>query len=254
MLTVALTTGLGGCGGRKSNELVVGMELSYQPFEMLDERGQPTGIGVDLARKLAASLHKELRIENIAFGALITALKTGRIDLIVSSMTVTEERKQSIDFSDPYVSNGLAILVNAGSDIRGIGDVDRAGHTVMTKSSTTGYNYAQGHFKLATVRTLDAEASCALEVSQGKADAFLFDQIAVYRLNRKFPDTTRALLEPFQRESWAMGIRKGRDDLRQGVNAFLTDFKNRGEMEQLLQKYLGADPATLKTMGVSVGR
>lgn len=253
-LVLCLAVGAGGCGGgKKANELVVGMELSYQPFEMLDERGQPTGIGVDLVREMAKSLGKEARIENIAFGGLITALKTGRIDLIVSSMTVNDERRQSIDFSDPYVSNGLAILAGAKTDIKGIGDVDRAGRTVITKNATTGYDYAQRHFKLATVRNLGEEANCALEVSQGKADAFLYDQIAIYRLHRKFPDTTRAVLEPFQRESWAIGIRKGQDELRQGVNRFLADFKARGGMDQLLQKYIGADPATLKEMGVSAG-
>ena len=254
VLMMVLPVALGGCGGKKANELVVGMELSYQPFEMLDERGQPAGIGVDLARELAASLHKDLRIENISFDGLITALKTGRIDLIVSSMTVNEERKQSIDFSNPYVSNGLAILVNAKSDIQGIGDVDRAGRTVIAKNATTGYDYAQKHFKQATVRTLGEEANCALEVSQGKADAFLYDQIAIYRLNHKFPDTTRALLEPFQQESWAIGIQKGRDELRQGVNAFLAEFQARGGMDKLLQKYIGADPATLQQMGVSAGK
>ena len=245
---------LPGCGGRKANELVIGMELSYQPFEMLDEQGKPSGIGVDIARELAASLHKELRIENIAFDGLITALKTGRIDLIISSMTVNDERKQSIDFSDPYVSNGLAILASAKSDIQGITDVDKPGRTVMAKSATTGYEYALAHFKNATVRTLGEEANCALEVSQGKADAFLYDQIAIYRLHQKFPDTTRALLEPFQQESWAIGIQKGRDELRQGVNGFLAGFKARGGMDQLLQKYIGADPATLKQMGVSAGK
>ena len=253
-LSLLLGVAVSGCGNRRrADELVVGMEVSYQPFEMLDERGEPTGIGVDLARALAASLHRELRIEKIPFGGLITALKTGRIDLIISSMTVNEERRQSIDFSDPYVSNGLALLVNARSDLRGIGDVDRPGRTVIVKGATTGYAYAQTHFQQATVRVLGEEATCALEVSQGKAEAFIYDQIAVYRLNRKFPDTTRALLEPFQRESWAIGIRQGRDELRRGVNAFLADFLARGGMDQLLQKYLGADPATLRTMGVTAG-
>lgn len=253
VFVLALPWVVSGCGGHKANELVVGMELSYPPFEMLDEKGQPAGIGVDLARELAANLHKDLRIENIPFPGLITALKTGRIQLIVSSMTVNDDRRQSIDFSDPYVNTGIAILVNAKTDIRGIGDVDKPGRTVVTKSATTGYDYAQSHFKQAAIRVLGEESTCALEVSQGKADAFLFDQIAVYRLSRKFPDTTRGLLEPFQRENWAMGIRKGNDELRQQVNAFLHGFKARGGVEKLFGKYLEGDPTTLREMGFASG-
>lgn len=243
--------GLAGCGqrARDQNQLVIGMELSFQPFEMLDERGQPAGIGVDLARELAASLHKELKIENIPFAGLITALKTGRIDLIISSMTVNAERAQSIDFSDPYVSTGIAILANAKGDIQDIRDVDRGGRTVVTKSATTGYDYAQAHFKQTAIRVLGDPVTCALEVSQGKADAFLFDSISVYQLHRKYPETTRAILEPFQRESWGIGIAKGRDELREQVNAFLGEFKARKGIERLNEKYLQGDKEAFKAMG-----
>lgn len=251
---VAVVTGCGRQSGPAGSQpLVIGMELSYPPFETLDAKGEPTGIGVDLARELATSLHRELRIENIPFDALITALKTGRIQLIISSMTVTPERAESIDFSDPYVSTGIAILAGAKTDIQGIGDLDKPGRTVVTKSATTGYLYAQAHFKQAAVRVLGDGATCALEVAQGKADAFIFDQIAVYRFHQKHPDTTRALLEPFQRENWAIAIQKGNGELRQGVNAFLTDFKARRGIEKLNEKYLGGDKEAFAKMGFPFG-
>lgn len=236
-----------GAGARRP--LVVGMELSYPPFEMLDESGQPAGIGVEMARALAAHLGRELKIENTPFDSLITSLKTGRIDLIISSMTATPDRAESIDFSEPYIRTGIAILANAKTDIRGIDDLDKPGRIVATKTGTTGYLYARGHFKQATVRVLPEEANCALEVSQGKADAFLFDQMAIYQHARKYPGSTRALLEPFQRENWAIGIRKGNDELRAQVNAFLEDFRNRRGLEALGQKYLQADKEAFAKMG-----
>ena len=81
-----------GCSRSTSEELVVGMELAYPPFEMTDESGNPVGVSVDLARALGEHLGREVRIENISFDGLIPALKTGRIDLVISSMTATGER------------------------------------------------------------------------------------------------------------------------------------------------------------------
>ena len=87
------------------------MELSYPPFEMTDPQGRPTGVSVRLAEALAKHLGRELVVENIAFDGLIPALKTGKIDCIISSMTATPERSRSIAFSEPYLKTGLALLV-----------------------------------------------------------------------------------------------------------------------------------------------
>src|SRR5689334_13126727 len=87
---------------RATQPLVVGMELSYPPFEMTDTSGNPDGVSVQLAKELARALGRPVEIRNMAFEGLIPALKTGKIDLIISSMTVTAERAHSIDFSDPY--------------------------------------------------------------------------------------------------------------------------------------------------------
>src|SRR5438874_1614810 len=84
----------------KKEKLTVGMELAYPPFEMTDVQNHPTGVSADLAKALGAFLGKEVEIQNLPFDGLIPALKTGRINLIISSMTATPERAQSIDFSD----------------------------------------------------------------------------------------------------------------------------------------------------------
>lgn len=107
--------------------------MSYPPFEMLDSSGQPAGVSVDMARAMGQYLNRPVRFENIPFDGLIPSLKTGKIDVIISSLTMTEDRKKSIDFSDPYLTMGLAILVNKNSDIRSINDVDKPSRNVAVK-------------------------------------------------------------------------------------------------------------------------
>jgi polar amino acid transport system substrate-binding protein len=229
--------------------LVIGMELNYPPFEMTDASGAPTGVGVEMAQALGAYLHRPIDIQNMPFEGLIPALKTGRIDLIISSMTATDERRKSIDFSDPYLNTGLAILVKKNSSIQSIADVDKPGLIVAVKTGTTAATYTREHFHNATTLPLPQDTACALEVEQGRADAFLYDQMSIYQFAKKNPDTTRALLEPFQKESWAIGIRKGNTDLEKQVNAFLADFKAKKGFDALGDKYLKEDKAAFKAMG-----
>jgi len=229
--------------------LVIGMELNYPPFEMTDAAGHPTGVGVDLARALCNYLHRPIDIQNMPFEGLIPALKTGRIDLIISSMTATDERRKSIDFSDPYLNTGLAILAKKNSPIQSIADVDKPGLIVVVKTGTTTADYARDHFKYATVLALQQDTACALEVVEGKADAFLYDQMSIYQFAKKNPDATRGLLKPFQKESWAIGIRKGNTGLEKQVNAFLRDFKARKGFDALGDKYLKEDKEAFKEMG-----
>jgi polar amino acid transport system substrate-binding protein len=230
--------------------LKVGMELAYPPFEMQDPRGNPMGVSVDLAKALAGYLHEPLTIENIPFSGLIPALKTGKIDAIISSMTETPERAQSIDFSNPYLNTGLCMLVKKDSPIQGIADVDRPGVTVVVKQGTTGQAYARDSLKVANVLVLEKETACVLEVTQGKADAFLYDQMSTYTNWKKNPETTRPILRPFQAESWAIGIRQGNEELRDKANAFLKEFRDEGGFERLGDTYLSEQKAAFKQMGV----
>lgn len=229
--------------------LVVGMELAYPPFEMTDKAGNPTGVSVDLAHELGKALGRKVVIRNIAFDGLIPSLKTGKIDLIISSMTATTERAKSIDFSDPYLNTGLCLLVGKNSPVKTIADLDQPGRTVAVKKGTTGHAYASKQIRKARLLVLDKEAAAVLEVVQGKADAFIYDQMSTYQNWQKNPTTTRAILVPFQKESWAIGIRKGNDDLRVRVNAFLKDFRRRGGFEKLGDKYLKEQKDAFKKLG-----
>jgi polar amino acid transport system substrate-binding protein len=153
-------------------------------------------------------------------------------------MTATPERAESIDFSEPYLTTGLALLAGAKSDVQSITDLQRGGKTVAVKKGTTGHVYAKEHLPSAEVLVLDKENACVLEVAQGKADAFIYDQMSVLKNWEQHKESTRALLAPFKTESWAIGIRKGNDALRAEVNAFLKDFRGRGGFQRLGNRWL----------------
>ena len=225
------------------------MELAYPPFEMTDEHGRPTGVSVDLAKALGEYLHRPVVIQNVPFDGLIPALQTRKIDLIISSMTATAERAQSIAFSDPYLKTGLCLLVGTNSTVQSIPELDQTGKVVAVKKGTTGHIYATDHIKNAKLLVLDKESSCVLEVVQGKADAFIYDQISTYENWRRNQETTRPILKPFQEESWAIGLRRSDTELVQQVNAFLKDYKARGGFEQLGDRYLKDQKEAFKKLG-----
>jgi len=249
LLAVSLLPALPAFAGA-GDPLIVGMELSYPPFEMSDEKGQPAGVSVDLANALGESLHRKVEIENIPFDGLIPSLKTGKIDLIISSMTATPERARSIDFSNPYMKTGLCLLVGKNSPIQSIADADASGRTIAVKRGTTGQTYAVQNLKNANILVLDREPACVLEVAQGKADAFIYDQISVFKSWRQNPDTTRVILKPFEEGSLAIGIRKGNDDLRRQVNDFLAAYRQKGGFESLGDKWLKDQKDAFKASGI----
>ena len=231
--------------------LKVGMELAYPPFEMSEIDGTPSGVSVDFAKALAKDLGKEVVIENIAWDGLIPSLKTGKIDLIISSMTITQERKKSIDFSIPYAQSSLAILANKNSSISSIDNLNQEGKKVAVKKGSTGHVYAKDHLKNAEILVFDKEAACVLEVVQGKADGFLYDQLTIYRNHIQHKDTTVALLKRFQDdvEYWGVALRKD-DPLKKDVDAFIKKAKGDGTFDSFANKYLTDAKKTFDELGI----
>ena len=132
-------------------------------------------------------------------------------------MTATPERARTIAFSDPYLNTGLCLLAGKNSPIqkhRGRrssrarpGRQDKAPPAMSTPARRS---------RRAQVLVLDTEAACVLEVVQGKADGFIYDQISTYENWRRNPETTRAILQPFQQESWAIGLRQDDSGIARG--------------------------------------
>lgn len=249
---VVAAAGFPGCGGDgdAAPPLVVGMDLSYPPFETIDEAGRPRGVSVELAEALAQHLGRPLRIENIAFAGLIPSLQTGKIDCIISSMTDTPERRNSIAFSDPYLTIGLALLTGKESKITSPENLDQPGVVIAVRQGTTGQVWAEQNIRAAQLLVLPRESAAVLEVIQGKADAFLYDQMSVWRHAREHPESLNAILEPVRTEQWAIGLRTNDDALREQVNAFLRDFRANGGFERLGDQYLSEQKSAFEEMGL----
>jgi polar amino acid transport system substrate-binding protein len=230
--------------------LRIGMDLSYPPFEMQDTAGRPDGVGVKMAEALAAKLNRPLKIVPMEFSGLIPALQTGNVDLVLSSMTATDERRKTIDFSDPYAFTGLAVLVGKDSGIQSIDDLRQPGRSLTAKTATTAQTWITRNLPEAKLVVFEDQSACVEEVAQGRADAFIYDQLSIYQYARQNPDTTRGLLTPFVEESWALGIAKGNDALREQVNAFIAGFRAEGGFEKLGEQYLKEEKKFLESQGI----
>ena len=252
MILLLSTLPLAACNQKDDSKLIVGMELAYPPFETTDAANNPTGISVDFAKALGAELGREVVIENMAWSGLIPSLETGKIDVIISSMTITEDRLKQIDFSDPYAMSNLALLINKDSPVQSYADLDQPGRILAVKKGSTGHIYAESHLKNATVMVFDKESACVLEVVQGKADAFTYDQLTIYKNWKQYEDKTRANLAAYQEspEYWGVALRKGETALKDQINAFIKKYREDGGFDQLAGTYLTEQKKIFDDLGI----
>lgn len=230
--------------------LVVAMELAYPPFETKNQAGEPEGVAPDFMRDFAEQYGYDLTIENTAFDGLIPMLQTGKADAVMSSMTITEDRAQSVDFTDPYARAQLAILANSASDITDIADLNAPGKTVAVKTGSTGDVFATKNLPEAQIVRLADESAAVTEVVQGKADAFLYDQLTIYRNQQRNPYTTTAVFIPFQDpEFWGIAVAKGNDELREQLNEFIASYSADGGFDRITDKYLSDEKQAFDDLG-----
>ena len=167
-----------------------------RPSRSKDDAGNPEGLAVDFIRDFGAAYGYDVQIENTAWDGLIPSLQSDKADLVISSMTITDERKQSVDFSDAYAMAQLAILANADSGVASIDDLNQPGKKVAVKTGSTGDVYATKNLTNAEIVRLADESACVTEVVQGKADGFLYDQLTIYRNQRGEPRHHRGRVHP----------------------------------------------------------
>lgn len=221
-------------------KLVVGMELKYPPFESTDAKGQPVGLDVELARLAAKDLGVELEIKDMEWTGLIPALQTGKIDLIISGITGTLERSKTITFTSPYFTTGLCALLSAkrAPDVTKVEELNDPKRIIAVKTGTTSDLLAAKRFPKATINRYKDESACVQEVVNGRADAFIYDQLSIAKHAKEYAGATKAILTPFTYEPFCIAMHKGDFDLWNWFEMFVTLRKADGTLDDLRKQFV----------------
>jgi polar amino acid transport system substrate-binding protein len=249
LTALAALPGLSGCGGptsgdplepiRRRGALVIATEAEFRPFEYVEPDGEVVGFDIDLARAIAADLGVRLEVRNVKFDSIISELKQGFADLIVSGMTVTPERAQSVRFSEPYFFTVTALLLNKekAGQIAAVAELDDPARTVAVKEGTTGEQAAAKVVPRARKVSHKTENGAALDVAEGRADAFLYDLHSVEQHHAQHPERTVLLRTPVTVEAYAIAARPEDGALVERVNAVLAAMRRDGRLAALMARH-----------------
>ena len=228
----------------KRGKLLVGLEAGYQPFEMQDEKGNIVGFDVDMAYELGKAIfgkggEKKVVIMNTAWDGIIPSLMTHKFDIIMAGMTVLQSRNLKVNFCEPYYYIGQSLLINKKDKgkYKSYKDLNKKGIIITSKLGVTGSFTAERLMPKAELRLFKTEAEGALQVANGLADAYIYDEPQVRVFAAKYKDTTMGLFEPLTYEPLAWAIRKGDPDFLNFLNNFLNQVRGDGRWEQLKQKW-----------------
>lgn len=237
-LIVAMAVSCMACSSKKgkSNELVMATNAEFPPYEYIDGSDYK-GIDVEIAQAIADDLGKKLVIEDMEFASVITAVATGKADIGLAGMTVSEERLKNVDFSDTYTTATQVIIVKKGSDIKSADDLE--GKTLGVQLGTTGDMFS-GDVKDATVERYNKGFEAVQALSQGKVDAVIIDNEPAKVFVSQNEDI-EILAEEFAVEDYAIAVKKGNDDLTKQINESLNKLKESGELQKIIDKYINED-------------
>ena len=225
----------------KRGELRVGFEAGYVPFEMTDKNGRFVGFDIDMAKEMAKAMGVKFVPVNTAWDGIIPALLSNKFDIIMSGMTVTQERNLKVNFADPYIIVGQTILLNKKHEgtVGSYRDLNDAKYTVTSKLGTTGEQAVKRHIPKAAYKSFETETEAFLEVLNGKADAYVYDlPNCVYLYAQQGKGKVIFLDEPFTYEPLAWAINRGDPDFLNWLDNFLRQVKNDGRYERIYNKWI----------------
>ena len=255
-VALLLTTLLGGCGGTEqakpaakpdaktsatSGTIKVGTEPTFAPFEFADKDAKNyDGFDMDLIRAIGQKLNRKVEIVNMGFDALIPALNSGNIDVAIAGMSITEDRKKAVDFSDPYYVSGLTVVVNKDNTaIKGINDLTNK--KIAVQIGTTGADKA-AKIQGTTVRAFNTNTEAFLELKNKNVDAVIIDKpVAAYYLTKEPKSGAMMVGETMDAESYGMAMKKNNKRLDK-LNKVLAELKQNGEYDKLYKKWFGTAP------------
>ncbi|AIR68326.1 MULTISPECIES: glutamine ABC transporter substrate-binding protein GlnH [Dickeya] len=239
LAALALAFSLSGQAAEKP--LLVATDTAFVPFEF-KQGDKYVGFDIDLWDAIAKQLNLNYTLKPMDFSGIIPALQTRNVDLALAGITITEERKRAIDFSDGYYNSGLLVMVRADNqDIKG--EQDLAGKVVAVKSGTGSVDYAKANIKTKELRQFPNIDNAYLELGTNRADAVLHDTPNIlYFIKTAGNGKFKTVGESIKAQQYGVAFPKGSDELRNKVNGALKTLRDNGTYAAIYKKWFGTDP------------
>ncbi|RON10859.1 amino acid ABC transporter [Pseudomonas brassicacearum] len=238
LLAVA-TTLVFSANAMADEKLKMGIEAAYPPFNNKDASGQVVGFDKDIGDALCAKMKVECEVVTSDWDGIIPALNAKKFDFLVSSLSITEERKQAVDFTDPYYSNKLQFIAPKNVDLK----TDKAslkGKIIGTQRATLAGTWLEDNYgDDVTIKLYDTQENAYLDLTSGRVDAILADKYANYDwLKSDAGKNYEFKGEPVvSSDKIGIAVRKGQDELRNKLNAALKEIVSDGTYKKINDKY-----------------
>lgn len=226
-----------GCGKKDKKTLTMATNAYFPPYEYYDG-DDIVGIDVEIAQAIADKLDMKLKVEDMEFDSIITAVTAGKADIGLAGMTVTEDRLKSINFTDSYAKGVQVVIVKEGSDIQSIDDL--AGKKIGVQLATTGDIYATDDFGSECVEQYNKGNDAVMALVSGKVDAVIIDNEPA----KSFVAANAGLVileTEYVTEDYAACIAKDNTELLEKVNDALAELKADGTLQKIIDRYIKAE-------------
>lgn len=224
------------CGGSEKKELHMATNAFFEPYEFYDG-DNIVGIDAEIAQAICDKLGYELVIDDMDFDSIVTAVASGKADFGMAGMTVTEERKESVDFTDSYTTATQVIIVpEENAVVNGIDDLETA--SIGVQLGTTGDIYVTDDYEGsgAKIERFNKGADAVLALTQGKVDAVVIDNEPAKAFVRQ-NEGIKILDDPFADEDYAICVAKD-SELTEQINNALNELKEDGTVKNIIDKYI----------------
>lgn len=223
----------------EDGKLHMATNAAFPPYEMVADDGSFEGIDVEIAGKIAEKLGLELVVDDMDFGSVITSVQAGKSDIAMAGLTVTDERKENVDFSDTYATGVQTVIVPIDSDIETIDDLQ--GKLIGCQESTTGYIYCSDDYGEDMVTAFPNGANAIQALLSGKVDAVVIDSQPAQEFVAQNAGKLKMLDTEYVTEDYAIGVSKDNAALRDAVNNALKELIDDGTVQSILDKYIKAE-------------
>jgi putative glutamine transport system substrate-binding protein len=230
---------------KKRGKFVAGVKYDTYLFGFKNPNsGQVEGFDIDMAKAIAKKIfgdESKLELKEVTSNTRIPMLQNGEIDAIIATMTITDERKQQVDFSDVYFKAGQSLLVKKGSPIKSIADIKKGVKVLGAKGSTSVKNIAQKAPE-ATVLEFNNYQDAFAALKAGQGDALTTDNAILYGMAKQDPNYV-VVGGIFTDEPYGIAVKKGNSDLQKLINDLLKEMQQNGEYDKMYEKWIGEKPS-----------